>query len=82
MVTVNCAPTIAGAFVEYIQLVGEFKSADDCNVNPSAFVRQERTSSLPFTREFNLTGITIRKMVPPLFVPPEYVVPYKLPSLA
>ena len=82
MVTVNSAPTTAGALVESIQLVGEFKSAADCNVNPNAFVGHERTSSLPLTREFKLTGITIRKMVPPLFVPPEYVVPYKLPSLA
>ena len=49
-VTVNCAPMTAADWVESIQVTGGAKLTVDCKVNPTAFVGQERTSSLPLVR--------------------------------
>ena len=45
-VTVNCAPIATGGMVESIQVTGGVKWNVDCKVNPTAFVDQERMSSL------------------------------------
>lgn len=42
MVSVNCAPITAGTLVESSQVTGGVRSSVDCNVNPGAFVGQER----------------------------------------
>ena len=46
-VTVNCVPRTAGGLVEFIQVTGGVKLSVDCNVNPTAFVGQERISAFP-----------------------------------
>ena len=43
----NCAPRTAGGLVDSIQVKGRVKWSVDCNVNPTAFVDQERISSFP-----------------------------------
>ena len=55
-VTVNCAPTVAGALVESIQVAGRVKLRVDCKVKPAAFVGQERMSSLPLCLADKYTG--------------------------
>src|SRR6058998_1561586 len=52
-VSVNCAPITAGALVDSTQVTGGVKLNVDCSVKPTAFVGQERMSSLPLNREFN-----------------------------
>ena len=52
LVTVNWVPITACGFVESIQVTGGVKSGVDCNVNPTAFVGQERMSSLPLGLTF------------------------------
>ena len=54
----NCVPITAGGLVESIQVTGEVKLSVDCNVNPAAFVGQERMSSFPLGLNFRDTGIT------------------------
>ena len=51
-VTVNWVPITAGEFSESIQVTGGVKLSVDCNVNPTAFVGQERMSSLPLGLAF------------------------------
>ena len=46
------APITAGTLVESSQVTGGVKSSVDCNVNPTAFVGQERMSSLPLGLTF------------------------------
>ena len=43
----KCAPIAVGTLVEGSHATGGAKSSVDCNVNPTAFVGQERMSSLP-----------------------------------
>jgi len=49
--TVNCAPSRAGALVTSAQVTGGVNWGVDCNVNPTAFVDQERISSFPLGLE-------------------------------
>ena len=48
----NCAPMTAGGLAESIHVTGGVKWSVDCNVNPIAFVDQERMSSFPLGLAF------------------------------
>ena len=51
-VTANCAPMTAGDGGASIQVTGGVKLSADSNVNPAAFVGQERMNSFPLDFAF------------------------------
>ena len=57
LVTVNSPPSTAGGLVTSSHVTGGVKLSVDCNVNPTAFVGQERIISFPLGRSIEDTGI-------------------------